>query len=187
MDLPDIKTIVQWKATCNLCTLWQCFGQAACGAGEEATAILFVEKKDTDEERTLKAEHAAQRLAKEKEAVTGQKRKAGMKLTSGTSKQSTLGERTNHDKQIIPTSSITEHLSPEMVVTERREQCRAHYKKRPTQTTMKKRRGVMLRLGVLWMILSMQQAITTSILTAAALFPCFSLRMTRDIRKSYLL
>ena len=45
MDLPDIKTVVQWKATCDLCTLWQRFGRAARGADQEATAILFVEKK----------------------------------------------------------------------------------------------------------------------------------------------
>ena len=52
MDLPDIKIVVQWKATCDLCTLWQRFGRAAHGDDqlEEATAILFVEKKDTNEE-----------------------------------------------------------------------------------------------------------------------------------------
>ncbi len=66
MDLPDVDIIVQWRATCDLCTLWQRFGQAAHGAGREAKAILFVEKKDTNEERALKAKRAAQRLAKKK-------------------------------------------------------------------------------------------------------------------------
>ena len=45
MDIPDIQLVVQYKATCNLCTLWQWFGQAAHGAEWDATAILLVEKK----------------------------------------------------------------------------------------------------------------------------------------------
>jgi superfamily II DNA helicase RecQ len=128
MDLPDIRIVVQWKATCDLCTLWQRFGRAARGPGQEATAILFVEKKDTDEERVLKAARTAQRLAKKKEAVTGQKRKAGTQLTSGTSKQSTFGECTNHDEQTTHTVTGSMPLSHEKVATERREQCRAHGK-----------------------------------------------------------
>ena len=39
MDLANIMIIVQWKATCSLCTLWQRFGRAACG-GQTGTAIL---------------------------------------------------------------------------------------------------------------------------------------------------
>ncbi|KIL65828.1 hypothetical protein M378DRAFT_47762, partial [Amanita muscaria Koide BX008] len=45
MDLPDIKIVVQWKATCTLCALWQRFGRGARGNGSRATAILLVEKK----------------------------------------------------------------------------------------------------------------------------------------------
>jgi superfamily II DNA/RNA helicase len=50
MDLPDVEIVVQWKATCDLCTLWQHFGRVARGQGKEGVAILLVEKKDTDEE-----------------------------------------------------------------------------------------------------------------------------------------
>ena len=142
MDLPDIKTVVQWKATCDLCTLWQRFGRAARGADQEATAILFVEKKDTNEERVLKAGRAAQRLAKKNESVTGQKRKAGTQLTSGTSKRQTLGECTNHKE---PTS----HSAPENVPTELREQRRAHYKKRPVvkMATAKEKKRFNVEVG----------------------------------------
>jgi superfamily II DNA/RNA helicase len=73
MDLPNIKIVVQWKATCNLCTLWQRFGRAACGQDEVGTAILLVEKKDTDEERLAKVERAAKR---KKKGAAGTKRKA---------------------------------------------------------------------------------------------------------------
>lgn len=75
MDLPDIELVIQWKATCELCTLWQRFGRAARGPGREATAILLVEKKDTAEERVKKAGRAAKRK-KNKETGTGIKRKA---------------------------------------------------------------------------------------------------------------
>jgi superfamily II DNA/RNA helicase len=154
MDLPDIRIVVQWKATCDLCTLWQRFGRAARGAGQEATAILFVEKKDTDEERILKAARAAQRLAKknDSEAMTGQKRKAGTELTSGSSKRrSTLGECTNNlnNEQISHSCSDSTPLSHEKVTTERREQRRAHYKKRPVakKTIAKEKKKVNVEVG----------------------------------------
>lgn len=76
MDVDDIKVIVQYKATCGLCTLWQRFGCAACGAENEATAILLVEKKDTEGERLLKAERAARRKNKQKDGTGSTKRKA---------------------------------------------------------------------------------------------------------------
>jgi len=50
MDLPNIKIVVQWKAACNLCTLWQCFGHVVHGQDAVGTAILLVENKDTNEE-----------------------------------------------------------------------------------------------------------------------------------------
>ena len=46
MDLPDVKIIVQWKATCTLSTLWQHFGHGARGEGYQAMAILLVGKQD---------------------------------------------------------------------------------------------------------------------------------------------
>lgn len=49
MDLPDIKIVVQWKATCTLSTLWQRFGRGARGEGYQATAILLVGKQDIRE------------------------------------------------------------------------------------------------------------------------------------------
>ena len=181
MDLPDIRIVIQWKATCDLCTLWQRFGRAARGAGQEATAILFVEKKDTDEERALKAVRAAERLAKRNEAVTGQKRKAGNQLTSGASKRPTLGECTNHDDGTSRSTSA----SHEKVATELREQRRAHYKKRPVakMTTAKEKKRVHVEVGSPMddFINAAIILIMMTLLTAAALFPCYSLRMTRDV------
>lgn len=83
MDIPDIQLVVQYKATCNLCTLWQRFGQAARGSELDATAILLVEKKNTEEDRRLKAKRAAERKEKNKELEgirIGKKRKPTDKL-----------------------------------------------------------------------------------------------------------
>ena len=145
MDLPDIRIVIQWKATCDLCTLWQRFGRAARGAGQEGTAILFVEKKDTDEERVLKAARAAQRLAKKKEGVTGQKRKAAMELTSGPSKRPTLGEWTNVDEETSHT--VPGLLNHEKLAIEQREKRRAHYKMRPAKMTTKEKKRVHVHVG----------------------------------------
>ena len=46
MDVADIEIVVQYKASCDLCTLWQRFGRAARGADQKATVILLYEKKD---------------------------------------------------------------------------------------------------------------------------------------------
>lgn len=73
-----MKIIVQYKATCDLCTLWQRFGRAARGADEEAIAILLVEKKDTEEERSAKAT----------------KRKAAEEMNSQCAKRPALADRT---------------------------------------------------------------------------------------------
>ncbi|KAF6751554.1 hypothetical protein DFP72DRAFT_764684, partial [Ephemerocybe angulata] len=51
MDLPDVKIVVQYKASCDLSTLWQRFGRGARAQGADAVGILLVEKKDTDAER----------------------------------------------------------------------------------------------------------------------------------------
>lgn len=56
MDISDIKVVVQFKATCNLCTLWQWFRRAAQGLAYTVMAILLVEKKDTTEEHQLREE-----------------------------------------------------------------------------------------------------------------------------------
>jgi superfamily II DNA helicase RecQ len=54
VDLRGIEIIVQWKASCNMATLWQRFGRGARGPGEEAFVILLVEKKYTDVDRQAK-------------------------------------------------------------------------------------------------------------------------------------
>jgi superfamily II DNA helicase RecQ len=47
MDVGDVEIVVQYKATCDLCTLWQRFGRAARAPGIQGVGILLVERKDT--------------------------------------------------------------------------------------------------------------------------------------------
>jgi ATP-dependent DNA helicase RecQ len=171
MDLPDIKVVIQWKATCDLCTLWQQFGRAARGPGQEATAILFVEKKDTDEERALKAVRAAGRLAKKTDTVM-QKRKAEKQLTSVALKRATLGDGIKPGEQA---SSCAYSSSPREAMTlvlgqkrdmenqqssanspsdggvalDPREHRHAHYQKRPVanKTTAREKKRVNVEVG----------------------------------------
>jgi hypothetical protein len=46
MDVGDVEVVVQYKATCDLNTLWQCFGRAARSSSGRGVGILLVEKKD---------------------------------------------------------------------------------------------------------------------------------------------
>lgn len=47
--------MIQWRATCDLCTLWQRFGRAARDFGIEAIALFLVEPMYFDETREEKA------------------------------------------------------------------------------------------------------------------------------------
>lgn len=141
MDLANIKIVVQWKATCSLCTLWQRFGRAARG-GQNGTAILLVEKKDTDEERQAKAKkEIAAALKKSKEGIgTGSKRKSANQLNPPAKRpaltdltRSTLNGR---DDLVTPgssSSSTPSELTPLEVLKEQR---RANYAKRAVKATV---------------------------------------------------
>ncbi|KAF9471648.1 hypothetical protein BDN70DRAFT_887875 [Pholiota conissans] len=94
MDIANIETVVQWKATCDMCTLWQRFGRCARGARLRGTAILLVEKKDTAEERQTKALRAAKRKEKTAKVRVGTKRRASSALRGdGQPKRPALADR----------------------------------------------------------------------------------------------
>lgn len=63
MDLPDVDTVVQWRATCDMCDLWQRFGRVARATGREGAGILFHEKSHLDDSREQKRITAAKRKA----------------------------------------------------------------------------------------------------------------------------
>ncbi|KAI6113968.1 hypothetical protein EV401DRAFT_1866436, partial [Pisolithus croceorrhizus] len=63
MDIPDIAIVVQWRATCGLSALWQCWGHAARAHGESGMAILFAEK---DLFNNVKEERRIQQQTKKK-------------------------------------------------------------------------------------------------------------------------
>ncbi|KAN0088366.1 hypothetical protein V8E55_005423 [Tylopilus felleus] len=67
IDLQDITLVIQWRMTCNLCTLWewtslptdfispQRFGCGACDPHIQAMVVAFVESKYFDKTRQKKA------------------------------------------------------------------------------------------------------------------------------------
>lgn len=69
MDLPDVQLVIQWKVTCDLCTLRQKFWCGGWGSDQLTTPILLVEKKDTDKEHLQKAECAAKKKAKKRKGI----------------------------------------------------------------------------------------------------------------------
>ncbi len=130
MDLPNIEIVVQWKATCDMCTLWQRFGRVARGVGRSGTAILLVERKDTEDERRSKFEKsAAKQRAKE---GSGTKRKAQDQLHRGdqAAKRPVLGDcdlirsLPNSEIAIVPAPPVVEksagELTKEMERTKKR-------------------------------------------------------------------
>lgn len=91
MDLPDIKIVVQWRATCSIATLWQRFGRGARDLSQEATAVFLVEKDHFDEERKKKEERKAKRKAK-----------ATVSADSKKSKRNVQG----HSRPIVTTTTV---------------------------------------------------------------------------------
>ncbi|KAI6142460.1 P-loop containing nucleoside triphosphate hydrolase protein, partial [Pisolithus tinctorius] len=67
IDLPDIKLVIQWQMTRDLCSLWQRLGRGARNPNLQATAVIFVESKFFDRNRLKKAENKEKRALKEAE------------------------------------------------------------------------------------------------------------------------
>ncbi|KAF7969654.1 hypothetical protein HWV62_26757 [Athelia sp. TMB] len=63
MDLPNIDIVAQWRATCDMSDLWQCFGRVARAIGREGTGILFFERAHLDKTRENKRVAAGKRKA----------------------------------------------------------------------------------------------------------------------------
>lgn len=136
MDLPGIKLIVQWKANCSLCTLWQRFGRAARGIDEEAIGLLLVEKKDIVEERSLRAERAKRKDSRNN--GIGTKRKATTQLQGQQTKRPALGDRVSESLVNCETTNQQREENVEIestsLIQERREERRTHYAKQKTLT-----------------------------------------------------
>jgi superfamily II DNA/RNA helicase len=109
MDLPDIKLVIQWKATCDFCTLWQRFGRAGRGQDQEAVALLLVEQKDTDEARKKKAERAEKARQKKREGIgTKRKEPADGRQDAQSSKRRALldrGQNSRTSEDVIDSAS----------------------------------------------------------------------------------
>ncbi|KAF6764720.1 P-loop containing nucleoside triphosphate hydrolase protein [Ephemerocybe angulata] len=97
MDIPDIEIAIQWKATVDLCTLWQRFGRVARGPGKVGTAILLVEKKDTAEERAAKEKKAEEK----KKKAQDKKKKAEEKADKATLKRAALDQGNQPTKRRV--------------------------------------------------------------------------------------
>ncbi|KAJ7231791.1 P-loop containing nucleoside triphosphate hydrolase protein [Mycena rebaudengoi] len=61
IDMPNITLVIQWRATCDMCTLWQRFGRGARDPECEAIALFLVEPMYFDETKEEKAIHKAKR------------------------------------------------------------------------------------------------------------------------------
>jgi hypothetical protein len=137
MDLPNIKLVIQWKATCSLCTLWQRFGRAARGVSQLGTAILLVEKKDTDEERQAKLNKNAATALKKLKAGNGcsSKRKS-VNRPNSPMKRPALTDRTattiNGHGTSLTTPKSPSPLPSTQPLDILKEQRWAHYAKRST-------------------------------------------------------
>ncbi|KAF8150233.1 P-loop containing nucleoside triphosphate hydrolase protein [Crassisporium funariophilum] len=90
IDLPNITLIIQWRASCDLCTLWQRFGRAARDFALTAIALFLVEPMYFDE---TKDEKAARKAKREEKA----KQKAREKVQAGESERGQLGKRKRTD------------------------------------------------------------------------------------------
>ncbi|EDR02022.1 uncharacterized protein LACBIDRAFT_310214 [Laccaria bicolor S238N-H82] len=69
IDLPDISIVVQWRATCDMCTLWQCFSHAACDFSLNAIALFLVEPKHFDDTKAEKVARKEKRDGKRKSSL----------------------------------------------------------------------------------------------------------------------
>jgi len=76
MDLPDITLIIQWKATCDSCTLWQRFRRAIGDLKLEGKALFLVEPKYFNATKKAQADAAEEWKWKTAEWAAGNLRPA---------------------------------------------------------------------------------------------------------------
>ncbi|CAK5275042.1 unnamed protein product [Mycena citricolor] len=104
LDLPDIALVIQWRATCDLCTLWQRFGRGARALGSTATALLLAEPKHFDE-NIKKARIAAEKRA----SARTKKRQPASQLTTPAPKHVALACIPNPNIPVsVPVPVITD-------------------------------------------------------------------------------
>ena len=117
MDLPDIELIIQWRASCDLCTLWQHFGRAVRDLKLQGRVLFLVESKYFDATKKAKVDAAAElkRKAVEREAGKGppKKRARTSKGAHDTSKEATeegvmVIERWSNGDAVVHVPSATD-------------------------------------------------------------------------------
>jgi superfamily II DNA/RNA helicase len=90
VDLPDVGLIIQWRATCDMCTLWQRFGRAARNHLLTANALFLVEAKHFDavkEQKLIRQAEKKRKAQTEVERGSDEQRpakRARTRATSGT-------------------------------------------------------------------------------------------------------
>lgn len=117
MDLPDVELVVQWRATCDMCDLWQRFGRVARATGREGTGLLFYEKAHLDASREQKKVTAAKRKADgdaaggppAKKRATGARSNAAVSQTSNNQDEaSAIGQEIGAEDDPIGNSTDIE-------------------------------------------------------------------------------
>ncbi|KAF7353121.1 p-loop containing nucleoside triphosphate hydrolase protein [Mycena sanguinolenta] len=109
IDMPNITLVIQWRATCDMCTLWQRFGRGARDPNCEAIALWLVEPMYFDKTKEEKAANKAKREEKKKrkacEQLTGQPpaKKTRSTRSDGTSR--TVGS--TRSSAVTPPSDLT--------------------------------------------------------------------------------
>jgi superfamily II DNA/RNA helicase len=116
IDLSDIALVIQWKASCDMCTLWQRFGHGARGLGLEVIALFLVEPMYFDRTKEQKAERKAKKDEKKEKQkignalVTGSKQKQNEQNDSHQVRKNRKVEPT--DWSIMVTASGSQMLGP---------------------------------------------------------------------------
>ena len=110
IDLPNITLVIQWRASCDLCTLWQRFGRAARDFALNAIALFLVEPMYFDETRDEKAARKAKReekaRAKAKAAEADKVRLGKRRRTDGVCQD-------NHPRSPRLNQPLTAHTNTE--------------------------------------------------------------------------
>lgn len=114
MDLPYVRLAVQWRATCDMCDLWQRFGRVARTTGTEGTGILFHEKSHLDESRERKMTNAQNKKRKaDKDAPQpAAKRLAGMLDPPTMTHNQQIPQDAHESETVDPTVADRENKRP---------------------------------------------------------------------------
>ena len=116
--MPNITLVIQWRASCDLCTLWQRFGRAARDFALTAIALFLVEPMyfdETKEEKATRKTKRQEKAAEKAKKLLGKRKRSDdgnlSRLPGSESTSNAVSLRARFVSASFPTVNLTAQIT----------------------------------------------------------------------------